>query len=198
MISAPGAQNDADGVPGESTLTAYYHQIHRDWGWEEREGERDENGETALALAEVEHVLGPTPRLGEMLVLGAGACRLPWELHRRYADSTLAIDLNPVPFWVASRILRGEAIALFEFPIRPRSTESVAVDRRLRLDVTADCASRFKFAFADGLDPPVRPHAFDTVFTPWFIDQIPKDLTEIFATLHEYFRQVAPGSTTGR
>lgn len=194
VISAPGAAlRDADGVPGEDTLTAYYHQIHRDWGWEDsEEGEDSESGETGIALAELAHVLGADPHLGNMLVLGAGACRLPWELHRRYADSTLAMDLNPVPFWVASRILSGEGVALFEFPIRPRSTRSVAVDRRLHRDVAPECASRFMFAFGDGLDPPVRPHAFDTVFTPWFIDQIPKDLTEIFATLHEL---LPPGGT---
>ena len=187
---------DRERVPGESTLTAYYHQLHRDWGW----GDRAEVDEVAAAVAAIEAVL-PAPRrepaeheLGDVLVLGAGACRVPWELHRRRRPrSTLALDLNPLPFIVVRKLLDGDEIKLFEFPIRPRSSESAVVEWTYRLDTTPDDnAHRFYLAFADGLDPPVSPHRFDTVITPWFIDQIPKDLGDIFATLRAVLK---PGGT---
>lgn len=184
------ATPDRDRVPGESTLTAYYHQIHRDWGW----GDEAEVDEVEAAVSAVEAVLPPDHPLGDMLVLGAGACRLPWELHRRrHPRSTLALDLNPLPYVIVAKLLRGEAVSLLELPIRPRSTETVAVERTMKLDAGADDhPERFFLALADGLDPPVVARRFDTVVTPWFIDQIPKDLAEIFATLRAVLK---PGGT---
>ena len=44
-------------------------------------------------------------------------------------------------------------------------------------------------SLADGLDPPVRPGAFDTVITPWFIDVVPPDLRNLVGVLR---RVLAP------
>jgi len=184
------ATADRERVPGESTLTAYYHQVHRDWGW----GAEAEFDEVELAVAAIEAVLPADHALGDVLVLGAGACRVPWELHRRRRpDSTLALDLNPLPYIVVRKLLDGETLSLLEFPIRPRSTDTAVVDRTMRLEADpADRADRFFLTLADGLDAPVVEHRFDTVITPWFIDQIPKDLAEIFAALKAVLK---PGGT---
>ncbi len=163
-------------VPGEGSITAYYHQIHRDWGWQE-EGNR----EVEEALAEVEAVLEWGASLGVTLVLGAGAGRLAYELHRRHdATLTLALDLNPLPFVVANTLMSGEPLDLFEFPIRPPTLDQVAVSRRLP---SRDRPEGFHLLFADGLAPPVRAGAIDTVITPWFIDQVPQDLATLLPTL---------------
>ena len=153
-------------VPGEGIATAYFDQIHRDWGWG--------TGEPEAACEVVLDVLGDL-RPRRMLVLGAGACRLPYELHRILGvETTVALDINPVPFFVARRVIAAETVELVEFPRCPRDSQSVAVDRTLR------CADPggggFQLLFGDGLEPPVPDASFDLVFTPWFIDQVPRDL----------------------
>lgn len=168
-------------VPGEGSITAYYHQIHRDWGWED-EGNR----EVEEALDEVAAVAPEETSLGVTLVLGAGAARLAYELHRRHrAPLTLALDLNPLPFLVASKLISGEALDLFEFPLRPPTLEQVAVDRRL---AARDPRDGFHLLFADGLSPPVPPGTIDTVITPWFVDQVPQDLATLLPTLRRLLK----------
>ena len=39
----------------------------------------------------------------------------------------------------------------------------------------------FHFFFANGMAPPFRNGTFDTVVTPWFIDQVPTDLPAFLA-----------------
>ncbi len=161
-------------VPGEGIATAYFDQIHRDWGWD--------GAESAAALAVVRDVLGEV-RPRRMLVLGAGSCRLPYDLHRAAGiETTVAIDINPVPFFVARRVLGGAELSMLEFPRCPRDSASVAVERTLRCD--APGATGFHLLFADGLEPPVPDGAFDLVFTPWFIDQVPKDLATLVPEVH--------------
>lgn len=165
-------------VPGEGIATAYFDQIHRDWGWD-----TDEPG---AALEIVLEVLGDR-RPQRMLVLGAGACRLPYELHRAAGlETTVAIDINPVPFFVARRVIAGQSVALTEFPRCPRDSHAVAVDRTLRSSNPG--ADGFHLLFADGLEPPVPDASFDLVLTPWFIDQVPKDLATLLPTIHRVLR----------
>ena len=167
-------------VPGEGVATAYFDQIHRDWAWD--------TGEPEAALEVVLDVLGDR-RPKSMLVLGAGACRLPYDLHRVAGiETTIAVDINPVPFFVARRVIAGETVELVEFPRCPRDSQSVAVDRTLRCNRPG--TEGFHFLFADGLEPPVRDGAFDLVFTPWFIDQVPKDLVTLVPEIH---RVIADG-----
>lgn len=169
-------------VPGEGTLTAYYHQIHRDWGWSS--GETDENRAALEALLQA---VDPDCPPRKMLAIGAGACRLPYDLHLHLRpDITVALDLNPLPFVVAREVIEGRSVKLFEFPITPRSGEHIAVERELRAQRPG--ATGFHFLFADGLRPPVADGSFDTVLTPWFIDQVPKNMVESFAEI----RRVLP------
>jgi hypothetical protein len=170
-----------DGVPGEGTLTSYYHHVHRDWGWD------DHSTEVGDAIAALRGVVPSTWQPGAMLVLGAGACRLPYEVHRRWgARTTVALDINPLPFLVAKKLIEGATVPLFEFPISPWTSQQVVVDRNLRC-ADAD-PTGFSLVFADALDPPVRAGAFDTVFTPWFIDQVPKDLSTLLGCIHRALR----------
>ena len=166
-------------VPGEGIATAYFDQIHRDWGWG--------TGEPEAALEIILDILG-NRRPERMLVLGAGACRLPYELHRAAGiETTVAVDINPVPFFVARRVLAGETVALTEFPRCPRDSHRVAVDRTLRS--SSPGADGFHLLFADGLEPPVPDASFDLVLTPWFIDQVPKDLATLLPTIHRTLRE---------
>ena len=63
-------------LPPDQGLTTYYANIHRDWSWGAREN--DASFEVLAAL------LGDTAP-GRVLVLGAGAGRLAYDLHARTA-----------------------------------------------------------------------------------------------------------------
>lgn len=160
-------------VPGEDKTESYYHQVHRDWGWDEAgSAEPSANLDAVMSAIDV----GRMP--STMLVLGAGACRLPADLHNAIgAERTLALDINPLPFLIAQRVLAGDSVRMFEFPLSPRTSEDAAIERRLHAPEAV--RDGFELIFGDGLDPPVPRGLFDTLLTPWFIDQVPKDLQDV-------------------
>jgi SAM-dependent methyltransferase len=182
VTPAKRAAPEPEGVPGEGSTTSYIHQIHRDWGWD-----ADGSTENHDAFAAVAAVLGPEPKLGAMLVLGAGACRLAADLHRYgSAAFTVAVDINPLPMIVSRRVLAGEQVRLLELPVAPPDLDHVAVDRRLG---SADGpATGFVHLFADALALPFADASFDTVLTPWFIDQVPRDIATLLPMIRRVLR----------
>lgn len=166
-----------EGVPGEAAITSYIHQIHRDWGWDDEGSE-----ENRAALAAISAVLGPSPELGRVLVLGAGACRLAADVHALgSATLTVAVDVNPLPMLVARRVLAGERVSLMELPVAPVRSDGVAIERSLH--AAAPVGDGFVQLFADAFALPFAPGSFDTVLTPWFIDQVPHDIVELLPIL---------------
>ena len=76
----------------------YLPYLYRDWG-----SPPEPDGENERALATAETLLDGRS-LGRTLVLGAGACRLAYDLHRRHpAAEIVVIDLDPVLFLRRSR-----------------------------------------------------------------------------------------------
>lgn len=65
------------------------------------------------------------------------------------------------------------------------------VSRRWTLAAPSGALSddAFHFFLADGTHPPFAEGAFDTIVTPWFIDQVPSDLDGLIRSLH---RLLAP------
>ena len=92
-------------LPADQGLTTYYANIHRDWCW--GDAENDASFEMLAAL------LRDAPP-GSVLVLGAGAGRLAYDLHMRTtAALTVALDFNPLLSIVAdTRHARRHARAL--------------------------------------------------------------------------------------
>jgi len=155
-------------LPSTQVLMSYYPNIFRDWVWGEKENE--------ACLAMVSEVIG-SHSLGKTAVLGAGACRLPYDVHQKFQpDYSLFIDINPFLFFVAERLLSGKSCQLQEFPMAPLSQESVAVEHKIK--GVKDKPENLFFIFADALNPPIKKHSVDTVFTPWFIDIVPMDLAD--------------------
>ena len=100
-----------------------------------------------------------------MLVLGAGAGRLAYDLHQALKPPlTVALDFNPLFLLAASRILAGPPLELYEFPIAPRSIADHAVLRRH--EAPAPPAAGFELVLADASSPPFLPGRFDLVLTP--------------------------------
>lgn len=149
-------------LPADQGLTTYYANLHRDWCWGQAENEASFEAIEA-ALSEV-----PPTRV---LVLGAGAGRLAYDLHMRTpAAVTIALDFNPLLAIVAATVTRGETLELYEFPIAPCGDAAV-----LRtLAAPAPARPGLAFVLADAHRPPFRRGAFDTVVTPWLVDILPE------------------------
>jgi len=146
-------------LPTSQGLTSYYSNLFRDWCW----GDAENRASADAVLA----ALGTDT--AARLVLGAGACRLAYDLHRAsHGGTTHALDFNPLLLLAAERIVRGETLELTEFPIAPRTLDDVAVARTLAAPAPAD--ARLQLVLADADRPPLRSAAFDCVVAPWFVD----------------------------
>lgn len=164
-------------------VVEYIGLLYRDWGWSSV-GYR----ENEPALAELERLLRGR-ELGRMLVFGAGACGLAYELHVRHgAYETVALDIDPYLLVIAERVVRGESVRLTEASLKWIDASDVSRQWQLKAESGPLGREAFRCVFADGLAPPFAHESFDTVVTPWFIDQVPRDLPAFIRTLRELLR----------
>ena len=167
-------------LPIDQGLTTYYPNLHRDWSWGEEEN--------AASLEIVDAALGDAAA-GRVLVLGAGSGRLAYDVHQEWTPSvTVALDFNPLLMIVAQRVARGERIALYEFPLAPRTAGDVAVLREL--GAPAPASAGFHCVLADAHRPPFAHGSFDTVVTPWLVDILPERFEVLCARINML---LAPG-----
>jgi SAM-dependent methyltransferase len=171
---------DASGLPRGVVEYSYY--LFRDWGWPLADERQDENAAAFEALRAV----APGP-LGRVLVLGAGACRLAYDLHRAGATETAVVDIDPYLFVIAEAVVRGAAVRLTEASLNVLDAARVSQAWTLRAP-HGPLDARFSFALADGLGPPFADETFDTVVTPWFIDRVPTDVAGFLATVRRLLR----------
>ncbi len=181
-----GGALPAGDVPGlPRGIVEYISYLYRDWGWSGHQ--YDENQRSLDAIGRV----AATRRLGRTLVLGAGACRLAYDLHRNCgATETAVLDIDPYLFVTASSVVRGATVHLTESAATVQEADSVS--RRWTLRAPADPLGEdvFHFYLANGIEPPFEDETFDTVVTPWFIDQVPTDLRAFLVKVH---RLLVPG-----
>jgi len=166
-------------LPQSQGLTTYYANMHRDWCWGEKENE--------LSAQQVIKAIG-SGAAGRTLVLGAGACRLAYDVHQQgKTDLTVALDINPLLLLSAKKIMNGTPVELYEFPIAPKTVDDQAILRHLTAPevVNAD----FYFVLGDALHPPFPPTSFDTIITPWLLDIIPEDLRAFAPRINRLLKQ---------
>ncbi|MCG8369638.1 MAG: class I SAM-dependent methyltransferase [Proteobacteria bacterium] len=167
-------------LPVDQGLNTYYANVHRDWGWGDEENE--------ASLAQVRAVLRDRADLGNVLVLGAGAGRLAYDIHRSMqCASTTALDFNPLLLLVARAVTTGKQLKMYEFPIAPLALEDDAVLRKLAAPSAVD--GNFRLVLADALRPPFAEKTFDTVVTPWLIDVVSEDLPVFAARVNRLLRK---------
>lgn len=148
-------------LPLSQGLSSYYANLHRDWCW----GDEENRASAAAVLAGLPGGWRPE----RMLVIGAGAGRLAFDLHASLGPTlTVALDFNPLFLLAAQRLLAGNAIELYEFPIAPRTIADHALLRTLSAPQPA--AAGLELLLADASAPPFQPASFDLVLTPWFVD----------------------------
>ena len=147
-------------LPPALSLFGYDANVFRDWSWGQAENEQSH------ALVAGSMATSAT----DVLVLGAGAGRLAYDLHQQGAQShTVAVDLNPFLLTLARKLSAGETVALHEFPLAPRKREDRALARSLR---TKAARPGLSWLLADVRWPPFQPGCFDTVVTPWLLDVV--------------------------
>lgn len=177
-----GAGDQSDRVPATLDHLPY---LYRDWGWPPQA-----DGENERALALVERVFDNRCP-GRTLVMGAGACRLAYDLYQRHRDAELLVmDLDPVLFSAAHAVTHGETLTVREANLEMGDLDQAAKEWVLSAPQGPVDDARFHFLVADAVDPPLAPGSFDTVLTPWFIDQGPEDVRDLISTLH---RMLKPG-----
>jgi hypothetical protein len=181
-------------LPRQQGLLSYYDNVFRDWAWN--------NGENEQLLECVARVLAPLPayRAGNVLTLGAGACRLPYDFHRRYRpELSIALDLNPLLVLFGSRVIQGHSVPFYEFPIAPLDRASFAVPWNCSAPepLTAGTLASFCMVLGDATQPPLRPGGFDTVLTPWFIDIVAQDFVDCVRTMNRMLRSGGVWLNTG-
>jgi ubiquinone/menaquinone biosynthesis C-methylase UbiE len=154
-------------LPSDQGLNTYYANIHRDWCW----GDEENNA----SLKQIGSVLHDHAELGDVLVLGAGAGRLAYDIHRELnCTRVVAMDFNPLLMLIAKAMAQGEQLTMYEFPIAPASLEDDVVRRKLSAPEVA--GDDFHLVLADALRAPFAAASVDTVVTPWLIDIITEDL----------------------
>ncbi|MEM8981904.1 MAG: class I SAM-dependent methyltransferase [Pseudomonadota bacterium] len=164
-------------LPAAQGLLSYADNVYRDWAWE--------NGENEQLVAIVNQLLESAAirSIKRAVTLGAGAARLPYDLHRRWQpEQSIVVDFNPWLLLTGLATIAGEKIELPEIPLAPLTLADTARTQTLcapePLDVAASNA--MQFVLADVTRPPIAPGSCDVVMTPWLIDIVSEDLP-IFA-----------------
>jgi hypothetical protein len=154
-------------LPADQGISTYYANVHRDWAWGD--------AENAASLAQIKAITTGGQSLGKTLVLGAGACRLAYDIHMQLdTEQCVAMDFNPLLLLIAKSVMSGDTPALYEFPIAPKSIDDFAVLRKLHAPEAV--RDDFDLVLGDALRPPFAKDSFDTVVTPWIIDIVNEDL----------------------
>ena len=162
-------------LPSDQGLNTYYANVHRDWSWGQEEND--------ASLKQIRAVLHDNAELGDVLVLGAGAGRLAYDIHMQLdCNRTIAFDFNPMLLLVAQTVINGKQLKMHEFPIAPKSLEDDAVLRTL--SAPEPVSEGFELVLGDALRPPFAPGSFDTVVTPWLIDIITDELSDFAARVN--------------
>jgi ubiquinone/menaquinone biosynthesis C-methylase UbiE/uncharacterized protein YbaR (Trm112 family) len=167
-------------LPTDQGLNTYYPNIHRDWAWGEEENK--------ASLKQIRAVLHDHAELGNVLVLGAGAGRLAYDIHTQLnCTATVAMDFNPLLMLVAKAVTSGKKLSLYEFPIAPLALDDDAILRKLTAPEVVD--ENFHLLLGDALRPPFPDQSFDTVVTPWLIDIINEDLPVLAARINNLLKE---------
>ncbi|MCB0357292.1 MAG: hypothetical protein KDD40_09810, partial [Bdellovibrionales bacterium] len=128
-------------LPHTQHLNSYFHTLFRDWSWET--DEREQFTEHLQQLIDQQ-------TLENVAFLGAGSARLCVDIHQALSPKqSIAIDINPLLFFSAKKVLQGERVEFFEIPIAPIHLKDIAVKQQLTF--TGSSLDNFDFLFADAV-----------------------------------------------
>lgn len=170
--------------PGD--LSEYFDLLLRDWAWDSTANANPENT-SALerALAAIQKLPTKPTRI---LVLGAGAGRLSWDLHVHLKpEYTVALDTNPLLLAAADELVhQRQSIAIGEFKNFPQIGFQPAKTWLLEPPIDVDNLRATWFPLgANVWQLPFVRESFDLIITPWFIDVNGGDVRDLIAVIYE-------------
>lgn len=164
----------------------YFEFILRDWGWDTVENPSMENSAAIDRIMQLIETFPEKPK--RVLVLGAGAGRLSWDLHTRLKPTyTIALDSNPLLLAVANRLIREQKTLTFgEFKQFPQI--NFPTSQLCTLEPPKDPENLRERWFALGANIwqiPLNQKCFDLIVTPWFIDVNGGDLRNLIGIISQ-------------
>ncbi|HFD80754.1 MAG TPA: methyltransferase domain-containing protein [Gammaproteobacteria bacterium] len=142
----------------------------RDWGWD--------TGEVDILCDKVIEILPDDLDLESLLVLGAGACRDSFNLHKYYGcPFTVSVDIAPLMLLGARRIVSGGELNLYQ--IQPNNVRNAADNVSYwQLRAPGRPEGDFLYMLADAMHLPFAEGSFQVILTPFLIDAVGEDLRE--------------------
>lgn len=179
-----------------NNLLHFLDLLLRDWAWDMAPSQPQINSENNQGFNRIERALaasGGSDNVGDLLVLGAGAGRLSWDIHRLIKPATtLALDINPLLAIAAHHLVAlQKPLALTELPADLQANLPLQHYWQLQVpDLNSSSAQNWFFIAADAWACPLQAHSFDVIVTPWFIDVNGADLRNLLALIS---RLLKPG-----
>lgn len=182
--------------PGD--LGEYFDLIFRDWAWDSVSSPSNENHNAFLRIKSLLDNLTEKPK--KILVLGAGAGRLSWDLHNYLnPEFTLAVDSNPLLLAAADELIKQQRPLQFgEFKLFPQAdfpitqTQSVSPPEN-----AASNANNWFLLGANVWNLPLLKNNFDLILTPWFIDVNGGDVRDLIGIIHNLLTPEGSWLNTG-
>jgi len=176
VASKPVYDALSDRAPHTQNLLSYEANLYRDWVW----GDEENKISAQIVLNKIQ-----SEKVNNLLVVGAGSCRLAYDLHQALNPAlTVANDINPLLLFATNEIISGRGLNIYEFPAHPKTAESVAVSHQIA--GLTDWPENFHLLFSDAAIPAMQPAAFDLLVTPWVIDIQPFELVTFMKCLNHY------------
>ena len=180
------AANEQLGQMNPGDMSEYFDLVFRDWAWDSTEKPNQENASALQRIMQIIAALPEKPK--RILVLGAGAGRLSWDIHTRLKpEFTVALDSNPLLLATASELIYNQNPLTFgEFKNFPQI--NFPVTRNWTLNAVNDSERLRDSWFLMGANVwqlPFTKNAFDLIITPWFIDVNGGDVRDLIGLIHE-------------
>ena len=188
QFSGAGLVAQLDPMYDQTTVdnpTEYYHHILRDWAWDNEPSKYFETHANDANLKRVMNVWAD-PAPGKMLVLGAGAGRLSWDLHEKLEpEFTIASDINPFLLTCAQDLIKErKAITLPELYTYPQI--GYPFSKSWTMQPPEDAGNLRERWFALGSDVwnmPLRENSVDTIVTSWLLDVTGGDVKDLIGVI---------------
>lgn len=178
-----------------------YHELPlRDWAWFSEPAGKFSYGdslhdENRLALNHITDLINSIKNKERsecrILVIGAGAGRLSWDLHcvlQPYV--TIAMDFNPLLSFLSKSLINDNNIIEWHEKIDfPQQQLPHLHKWQLKCPKSEPQLHQSWIPIlADAWAMPFAPHSFDYVITPWFVDVMNRDCKQLIAQLDKMLK----------
>lgn len=182
--------------PGD--LGEYFDLIFRDWAWDSVSVPNNENHNAFLRIKSLLDKLIARPK--RILVLGAGAGRLSWDIHNYLKpEFTLAVDSNPLLLAAADELIKQQnSLQFSEFKLFPQATFPTTQTQVITPPENAiSNADNWFLLGANVWNLPLLKGNFDLILTPWFIDVNGGDVRDLIGIINNLLTQEGSWLNTG-